>query len=222
MNLALINPFLVVVVLVNFFLLATGRLRALIAAVALQGAVLGAIYPLAHHGMHSSGESVVSLRLLALAAAMIVIKGWVMPQMLTYAMREARVFWRIEPYLGLTASLLVGAVGTGLAMSLSATLPLRPEDASHLLVPAALSTVFTGFVILTTRREALTQVLGYLVLENGIFIFGLLLVDAMPMLVEVGVLLDLFVGVFVMGIIIHHVNRQFSASTSDILSALKE
>jgi hydrogenase-4 component E len=107
-------------------------------------------------------------------------------------------------------------------MALSSTLPLREEHASHLLVPSALATVLTGFLILTTRREALTQVLGYLVLENGIFIFGLLLVDAMPMLVEVGVLLDLFVGVFVMGIIIHHVNRQFSASTSDHLSALKD
>jgi hydrogenase-4 component E len=222
MNLAVIDPFLVAVVLLNFFLLATGRLKALITAVAAQGAILGVIFPLAHHGTHPSGENVISLRLLALAAAMVAIKGFVMPKMLAYAMREARVYWKIEPYLGLTTSLLIGAIGTGLAMSLSKTLPLRPEHASHMLVPAALATVFTGFVILTTRREALTQVLGYLVLENGIFIFGLLLVDAIPMLVEVGVLLDLFVGVFVMGIIIHHVNRQFSASTSDHLSALKE
>ena len=52
---------------------------------------------------------------------------------------------------------------------------------------------------------------GYLVLENGIFIFGLLLLEAMPFLVEVGVLLDLFVGIFVMGIIINHINREFSS-----------
>ena len=54
--------------------------------------------------------------------------------------------------------------------------------------------------------------LGYLVLENGIFIFGLLLLEAMPFLVEVGVLLDLFVGVFVMGIIIYHINREFAST----------
>jgi hydrogenase-4 component E len=89
-------------------------------------------------------------------------------------------------------------------------------------VPASLATVFTGFLILTTRRNALTQVLGYLVLENGIFIFGLLLVEAMPLLVELGVLLDLFVGVFVMGIIIHHVNRVFSTTAASQLSALRE
>ena len=222
MSLTTIDPFLVAVVLLNFFLLGTGRLKALIFAVALQGAILGIIYPLAHHGVHAGGTNVVSLRLLALAAAMIAIKAFVMPRMLTYAMREASVSWRIEPYIGLTTSLLLGAIGTGLALALSRTLPLRSEHSSHLLVPASLSTVFTAFLILTTRREALTQVLGYLVLENGIFIFGLLLVDAMPLIVEVGVLLDLFVGVFVMGIIIHHVNRQFTASTSDHLSALKE
>jgi hydrogenase-4 component E len=222
MNLTTIDPFLVAVVLLNFFLLGTGRLKALIFAVAVQGAILGIIYPLAHQGVHASGTNVVSLRLLALAAAMIAIKAVVMPRMLTYAMREASVSWRIEPYIGLTTSLLLGAIGTGLAMALSQTLPLRSEHASHLLVPASLSTVLTSFLILTTRREALTQVVGYLVLENGIFIFGLLLVDAMPLIVEVGVLLDLFVGVFVMGIIIHHVNRQFTASTSDQLSALKE
>ena len=53
--------------------------------------------------------------------------------------------------------------------------------------------------------------LGYLLLENGIFIFGLLLLEAMPFLVEIGVLLDLFVGMFVMGIIIHHINREFAS-----------
>ena len=118
--------------------------------------------------------------------------------------------------------LLLGAVGTGLVMGLSATLPLRPEHASHVLVSTSLATMLAGFLLLAMRQEVLTQVAGYLVLENGIFTFGLLLVQAMPALVEIGVLLDLFVGVFVMGIIIHHVNRQFPASTSEHLSALRE
>ena len=63
---------------------------------------------------------------------------------------------------------------------------------------------------------------GFLQLENGIFIFGLLLVEAMPFLVEVGVLLDLFVGIFVLSIIIHHINREFSSQDTRRLSLLKE
>jgi hydrogenase-4 component E len=66
------------------------------------------------------------------------------------------------------------------------------------------------------------QVLGYLLLENGIFLFGLLLLDAIPFLVEVGVLLDLFTAVFVMGIIIYHISREFASISTEHLSELKE
>ena len=89
-------------------------------------------------------------------------------------------------------------------------------------MPASLATVWTGFLMLTTRKKAIMQVLGYLVLENGIFLFGLLLLEAMPFLVEVGVLLDLFTGVFVMGIIIHHISREFASISTEHLSELKE
>ena len=66
------------------------------------------------------------------------------------------------------------------------------------------------------------QVLGYLLLENGIFLFGLLLLEAMPFLVEIGVLLDLFTAVFVMGIIIHHISREFASISTEHLTELKE
>ena len=222
MNLAFLDPILVGVVLLNLFLLGTGRLKACINGVALQGVLLGIAFGMAHPQTQDNGMVEINVRTMVLAGAMIAIKGWMMPRMLTYAMREARVEWKLDPYVGLTASLLLGAVGTGLAMMLSMSLPLRDEHHSHLLVSASLSSVLTGFLMMTTRREALTQVIGYLVLENGIFIFGLLIVEAMPLLVEIGVLLDAFVGVFVMGIVIHHVNRQFQSSTSDHLSTLKD
>jgi len=79
-----------------------------------------------------------------------------------------------------------------------------------------------GFILLTTRFKALTQAVGYLVLENGIFIFGLLLVDVMPLVVEMGVLLDLFVGIFVIAIIVKHINRAFSSTDTSRLVSLKE
>lgn len=222
MNLSLVDPFLVAVLMLNFVLLGIGRLPTLISGVALQGAILGLVYPVAHHDSTPGSEGIVSLRLLALTAAMIALKGWVLPRMLSYALKQSQMNGQIEPYLGLTPSLLIGAVGTGVLLVVSSHLPLLETHASHLLVPASLSTVFTGFLILTTRREPLTQVVGYLVLENGIVIFGLLLVEAMPFLVEIGVLLDVFVGVFVMGIVLHHVGRQFPTPASDHLQTLKE
>ncbi|HEU4428038.1 MAG TPA: hydrogenase, partial [Myxococcota bacterium] len=72
------------------------------------------------------------------------------------------------------------------------------------------------------RRKAITQVVGYLVLENGIFLMGLTLHEAMPLLVELGVLLDLLVGVFVIGIVLNHINREFSSLDVTRLDTLRE
>ena len=82
-------------------------------------------------------------------------------------------------------------------------------------VAASFATILTGFFLITTRIKAITQVLGYLVLENGIYIFGVLLLEATPFLVEVGVLLDLFVAIFVMGIIINHISREFTSPSAE-------
>ncbi len=82
--------------------------------------------------------------------------------------------------------------------------------------------MLTGFIVLTTRRKALTQVVGYLTLENGIFIFGLTLIEAMPFLVEAGILLDVLVAVFVMGVVVEHIVREFSSIGGDELVELRE
>jgi hydrogenase-4 component E len=152
----------------------------------------------------------------------LVVKAFFIPSMLLRAMREAAIRREIEPLIGFIPTVLLGAVATGLSLMYARTLPLAPEHVGSLLVPASLSTVLTGFLLLITRRKAITQVVGYLILENGIFIMGLTLLEAMPFLVEIGALLDLFVGIFVMGIIINHINREFSSLDTARLSALKE
>jgi hydrogenase-4 component E len=210
----LVDLLVIVVLILNFIALGVSRVRAAIRAIALQGVLLGMLPVLVHHEL--------GLRGLVLAAGVILLKGVGIPRLLFHALREVNLQREIRPLVGYITSLLLGAVGTGLALLLADRLPLAPADAGQLLVPASLATVFTGFLILTTRQKAFMQVLGYLVLENGIFTFGLLLLEAMPFLVEVGVLLDLFTGVFVMGIIIHHISREFGSISTDHLTELKE
>jgi hydrogenase-4 component E len=205
---------LIAALALNFVALGVSRIRGVINAVALQGMLLG-IFPVFVH-------SDIGLRGLLLASVTIGLKGFVIPGFLVHAMREANIQHEVKPVVNYMSSLLLGAVGTGLALVFSYTLPLTEEHTGMLLVPASLSTVWTGFLMLTTRRKAIMQVLGYLLLENGIFLFGLLLLEAMPFLVEVGVLLDLFTGVFVMGIIIHHINREFDSMSTEHLSELKD
>ncbi len=209
-----VDPLLVLVLLLNFFMLGTSRLRAAISGSAVQGVVLG-VLAVAVHGRLSLETTLIAVGAIALKAVFI-------PGMLLRAMREAAIKREIEPLIGFIPTVLLGAVATGLSLMYARTLPLAPEHLGSLLVPASLSTVLTGFLLLITRRKAITQVVGYLILENGIFIMGLTLIQAMPFLVEIGALLDLFVGIFVMGIIINHINREFSSLDTARMSALKE
>ena len=89
-------------------------------------------------------------------------------------------------------------------------------------MPAGLFTLWAGLFLICARRKAVTQVLGYIILENGIFALGVVLVKESPFLVELGVLLDVFVAVFVMGIIVFQISREFDHMDADRLAALKD
>jgi hydrogenase-4 component E len=210
---SVVDPLLVVILLLNFFLLGTTRLRAAITGSALQGVILGVLAGLVHVNLGP--------RPVLIAAGAAFVKGIVIPILLNRAMRDAGIRREIDPLVGFIPSLLLGAIALGVSLIFARTLPVVPSQGS-LLLPASFATVLTGFIVLTTRRKAITQVVGYLTLENGIFIMGLSLLEAMPFLVEIGVLLDLFVGIFVMGIIINHINREFSSLDISRLSVLKE
>jgi hydrogenase-4 component E len=211
---ASVNALLVVVLLLNLFLLGTSRIRALIQGAALQGILLGCMPLLILQ--HSSPLPIV------VAVATMILKGSIIPQMLFKALRDAQIKREVEPLIGLMPTMLLGALGTAVSIAFASRLVLIPEHRQTLVVPASFATVLTGFLLLTTRIKAITQVIGYLILENGIYIFGMLLLEAMPFLVELGVLLDLFVGIFVVSIIIHHINREFASLDTRRLASLRE
>ncbi len=201
-------------ILSNFVLVATSRVNKAIQIAVVQGILLGLI-PLAMGlGRHP--------HILLMVAATIAVKGWLIPFLLRRALREVHIPREVDPYVGYTVSLMLCALGTGLSLILAHMLPLKGGTKEILLVPAALSTLFTGFLMLVSRRKALTQVVGYLILENGIYLFGLLLVEDMPLLVETGILLDLFVGVFVMGIVINHIRTAFDSTDTRHLAELRD
>lgn len=199
----------------NLVALGSSRLPSLIRTVAVQGIALG-LMPLLLESHH------LDWRIVLVVVATIAGKGFVIPALLRRAMRAANIEREIQPFIGLVPSLLLGAGGTIAAVALAGALPLLPEHAGLLLVPGALASVLTGFILLIGRSKAISQVCGYLVLENGIYLFGLLLIKATPLLVEAGVLLDLTVGVFVFGIIIDRIQRAFDSLDTRKLTALHE
>jgi hydrogenase-4 component E len=151
----------------------------------------------------------------------------VFPRLLYRAEQTAGVKHEFQPLIGYSLSILLGVMLLALSLWVGSSLHLPgyaagQEMTSKLVVPVALFTIMTGLLLIITRNKALTQVLGYLVLENGIYIVGVSLVREQPLLVEMGILLDVFVAVFVMGIMIFHISREFDHMDVDQLSVLKD
>ncbi len=206
---------LVIVILTNLRLLASGRLGAAIRMVALQGVLVGLV-PLLAPG-HAPGW-----RALALAVGSMALKGGVFPWLLFRALREAEIGREMRPFVGYVASALTGVGALAGAFALSNRLPNLPGTPSSLVVPTALFSILAGLFLLVARRSAVSQVLGFIVLENGVFTFGAAMMQETSLLVEAGVLLDVFVAVFVMGIALFHISREFDHLDADRLSELKD
>jgi len=211
---ATVNLLLGLAMGLNLLALGSSRLPSVIRSVAAQGVVLG----LLPFFVESSFDWVVAL----VAMLTIAVKGFVIPNLLLRAMRSAHVDREVEPIIGFVASLLLGTVGTVAAVAVMPLLPLLSEHTESLLIPGAGASIFTGFILMIGRVKAVSQVCGYLILENGIYVFGLLLIRATPLLVESGILLDLTVGVFVIGIIVDRIQRAFDSLDTRKLTILRE
>jgi hydrogenase-4 component E len=198
----------------NLVALGTSRLPALIRVAALQGMVLG-IMPLLI-------ENEWRVMVLVIAVATVIMKGIVIPALLRRAMRTANIDRDLNPLIGFLPSLLLGAAGMIGAVVLARRLPLLPEHGESLLVAGSLASVLTGLLLLIGRSKAISQVCGYLILENGIYLFGLLLIHSTPLMVEGGILLDLTVAVFVTGIIMDRIQRAFDSLDTRKLTVLRE
>ena len=198
----------------NLVALGTSRLPSLIRVAALQGMVLGIMPLVIEHEWH--------VMVLVIAVATVIMKGIVIPALLRRAMRTANIDRDLNPLIGFLPSLLLGAAGMIGAVVLARRLPLLPEHRESLLVAGSLASVLTGLLLLIGRSKAISQVCGYLILENGIYLFGLLLIHSTPLLVEGGILLDLTVAVFVTGIIVDRIQRAFDSLDTRKLTVLRE
>ncbi len=203
---------LLLIALTELVVLGVSRLSTCIRAIAWQGLFLG-LLPIALSGWGST-------HVFFLAGGTIAVKAVVLPRMLRWAMREAKVRRDVEPLIGYLGTLLLGVLALGAAFAVAQRLPAVAGN--DLLIPMALASVMIGLVVLIARAKAISQVVGYLILENGVFLFGLTQTSRVPFLIEIGVLLDVFVGAFIMGIVVFHINREFDSISSAQLTELRE
>jgi len=213
-TLSLLNTIQAVGLLSCFALLGTSRIGACIRWLSLQGIVFGLV-PLI---VHDDG---LSLRAVLLSAGNIALKGIVFPWLLLRIRARADFSREVDPFVGYIASILFGVLALGLSVWLGLEMKPALARAPFVMLVSSIFLVLVGVFLIVARKKALMQVIGYLVLENGIFLFGVITVVGTPLLVELGVLLDAFVGVFVMGIAIFHINREFGSMDIDRLTALR-
>ncbi|NTV28688.1 MAG: hydrogenase [Candidatus Omnitrophica bacterium] len=199
----------ILIVFLALTMLATYRIVGIIKIFAAQSFVLG----LTPFFLHADG---LTIRDIVIAMGTIVLKTAFVPFVLLWAMRHVSMRSEIKPIIGLGTSIVFGAMIIAGAFWVSLSLHLPGKPISDLMLPCSLSTVLLGFLIMVTRTRAVTQVLGYLVMENGIFLFTLSLFDVMPTLIEMGILLDIFVAVFIMAIIVNHINDEFERSPASV------
>ncbi len=209
-----VDSILILVALTNLMLLANSRLGASIRVTAAQGILLGVLPLVAspHAGWHA----------VLIAVGSMVLKGVVFPHLMFRALREASVQREVEPYVGYNLSLLIGVAALAISIWIGRQLPVPGATISSLVVPVAMFSILAGLFLIISRKKAVNQVLGFLVLENGVYTFGVGLIQHTSLLVELGVLLDVFVAVFVMGIIIFHISREFDHIDTDALTSLKD
>jgi len=208
------ETFMMLLILLDLALLGTSLINTGILIVGIQGVLLGA-FVVSVHALE------LSPRLVIIACAGIGIKGFLFPLLLRRAIKEAGIQREMKPLVGASLSILIGIFMLASSLWLGTKLPLAEIASAPFTVPASLMTMFTGLFLAIGRKKALTQCIGYIVFENGIYAFGIAAAGEIPFLVELGLLLDAFVAVLVMGIAIYRINYEFDHMDATELSSLK-
>lgn len=208
---------LFLIMILDLSILVTSRIGQCVVTVAIQGAAL-ALLPLA---FWSTGGTPPLLHMALMSAGSLVIKAVIIPWLLFRAIRVADVYREVEPFVSMHLSLLLGTALVLISFWIATVLVLPHAAPSRFMVPAAFSTLLIGFLVLVSRKKAITQVVGYIMLENGVFIFGQVLAQDLPVVAELGILLDLLGGIFVMGIAIHNISLEFDHIDTERLANLK-
>lgn len=150
----------------------------------------------------------------------IVFKTIAIPVFLRRVIRRNQIKREAEPFVSNFVSVVIITAIILISFLLSNT--LHDEHLQKMFFVVAISSLFTGMYIIASRRKIITHVMGYLIIENGVFILSLAVGNEMPMLVNTGILLDIFVSVLLLGIFVNKIGDVIKEQDVDYLSNLKD
>jgi len=211
----LINLFAAILLLLSFAMLAQRRVLSLIDLFAAQGLALAtstAIVAYATNQPHLYGS----------AALTLVLKVILLPWLLYRLIQKLDVKWDVEQLINIPTTMLVGIVLVVFAFNLAVPISQLASTVTRATLGIAMACVMLSFLMMITRRKAIPQVIGFLSMENGLFFAATSATYGMPMVVELGIALDVLVGMLILGVFFFQIREQFDSLDLKHLEKLRD
>ena len=211
----IINLLAAVLLLLSFAMLAQRRILTLINLFALQGAVLCASTLTV---AYATGKE----HLYWSAGITLVLKVFLLPWILHRLIRRLNIKWDVETLINIPTTMLIGIVLVIFSFNLALPISQLAGTITRSTLGIALAAVMLAFFMMITRSKAVPQVVGFLAMENGLFFAATSATYGMPMVVELGIALDVLVGMVILGVFFFQIREQFDSLDIGHMEKLKQ
>jgi len=209
-----VNILSLLLILSVLFAFGSSGIIPIIKMIALQGMIITIVPLFLHHDLTTGS--------LIFGAILLMIRGFIIPILLYYSITHIIHKNELDPVCGHNASIFAGILIIIASIYISSKFDFPVIHKTPLILPAAITVLLGGIFFLMARRKAVTMVIGYLMLENGIYLIGASLSKPSHRVVEFGILLDVLIGVMIMGIVLFNIQRAFDDTDTALLRKLKE
>jgi hydrogenase-4 component E len=207
------NVFLIIFLISLLYVSIANRIITYVRVLALQGVILFGVTFL-------QLQDIKTWNLVLILLETIVFKAVAVPVFLSYLIKRNNITRETEPYLPHFISLIITTLIVVITVLLASSIQDTYLDKIFFIV--SLSTLFTGLYFIASRKKIITHVMGYLMIENGVFVLSLAVGNEMPNLVNLGIMLDVFASVLILGIFLNKIGDVFKDVDVDQLSNLKD
>ena len=207
------NTLLIIFIISLIYIVVANRLYTYITILAFQGFVLFGV-------AFIELIEISVINLIFILFETVVFKALAIPFFLNYVIKKNSITREAEPFLSNFISVVVVTIIIIASFLLSNT--IHDDQLKSIFFVVALSALFTGLYIIITRRKIITHVMGFLIIENGVFVLSLAVGNEMPMVVNIGIMLDIFVSVLVLGIFVNKIGDVLKEHDAEQLQQLKD
>ncbi len=207
------NVLLILLIITLLYVSIANRIITYVRVLALQGFILFGV-------TYLQLKDIETWNLVLIMLETIIFKAVAVPLFISYLIKRNRMTRETEPYLPHFVSLIIVTAIVVVTILLSNSIKDTHLDKIFFIV--SLSTLFTGLYFIASRKKIITHVMGYLIIENGVFVLSLAVGNEMPNLVNLGIMLDVFASVLILGIFLNKIGDVFRDADVDQLSNLKD